>query len=530
MAPTAIPKQYGKIVKKIKIFTLLLFLVFAAWNAKSQQNNHHGVQDPILKGDITTAAYAISEIDVAGNLNGDITFISSFTCEDVPNNETRLHFRRTKICFDDHFNYYDAAIIPYVSSPGGYQPFAVNDLIEVKGTGRYEVVICGTLMGKEGYVAMFDRMFNPITDLNLYFPPVHIFHSIVEVPGFGFLACGEGYGSDFGVVVALDYNLNLISTYSSPDYKFTDIVYNAADYYAYMAGYSNNNELCAYGLVVRDMYTSQPNPILAGFTYYNPSQIIDWNASGKDDVKIINTYDKYVAIAASGKDIRTGMNIGILHENLIDGSQPGANIMLRPITNRTNNIYLKGLVQIQNKTYNLLLLEESAGLFYPRILDVVPNSNTMDVIYINNPVETTAKMLKRSSCKMLDILSFNNSNMLFYSSCHASNFQGLLYHPIESYLNFPISLLNPIINKAPALYEVACIHNPHFLQGNTPIGSWVGASVSYWGDCFPSCVRNAYIEDEALGHLGILALHRGIVLDEVMVEIQVEKHALHVAA
>jgi hypothetical protein len=65
-------------------------------------------------------------------------------------------------------------------------------------------------------------------------------------------------------------------------------------------------------------------------------------------------------------------------------------------------------------------------------------------------------------------------------------------------LNFPISRIEPIINKAPALREVACIHNPHFLQGNTPIGSWVGASVSYWGDCFPSCLRNAYIEDEAL--------------------------------
>ncbi|MDR2009449.1 MAG: T9SS type A sorting domain-containing protein [Bacteroidales bacterium] len=482
-------------MKKFKIITLILCLVFVGGNIHSQKNNYHGVNDPALIGDVKGGAYAISELDMNLKPSGDVTFISAFIYEDLPANKTYLHFRRTKACLDYHENAYDVAVIPYVTPWWGanYTAFSVNDVKEVKGTGKFEVIICGTFVEKEGYVAIFDRHFNPITNFNTYYGMVHTFHSIVEIPGRGFLVCGEGYYSNTGVIVTLDYNLNLISSYSSPDYKFTDIVYNARDNYAYVAGYSKT-ELCAYGLNVADMFAGNPNPVFAGMTYVEPNYNIDWNISKKDDVKIINRYDKQIAIAASGISNVTGRNMGIFHENEIDGSNPMANIIYT-ISPRSNT-YLKGLVQMGNR-YNLLLQEEAGTLYYPHIVDMDPRNNSWDVLRITASVNPSMKLLKRDACKMLDIFSFTNS-MINYSSCHASGFPGLAYQPIEIYRNLPVQHLPPSVSPAPPLYQTFGNHDPNYFPTQGPWRSFINSSIFFIGDCFPSCTKKATAEYEEL--------------------------------
>ncbi|MDR2009448.1 MAG: T9SS type A sorting domain-containing protein [Bacteroidales bacterium] len=480
-------------MEKFKIITLLLCLVFVGENIQSQQNNHHGVLDANLAqyGDVETAAYDISELDMGGIPNNDVTFISAFTSEDRGAGKTWLHFRRTKACLDSHENYYEVADIPYITPPtGSYRGFSVNDLKEVRGTGNYEVVICGTFVEKEAYVTMYDRNFNPMTNFNTYYGLAHTFHSIAEVPGMGFLVCGEGYYPNNGVIIALDYGLRPISCYSSRDHKFTDIVYNAEYNLAYVAGYFDI-ELCVYGLDVGSMYAGSSNPVIAEFAYTDPNFVIKWNASGKDNIKITEHSPK-ITIAASGED-PNGRNIGIFYEHDMFANISGPNIVF----DLGRNTYFKGLVRFGDR-YNLLLQEDAGAFHYPHIVDMYIFNNFWEVVRINGPVKSPMKMLKRANCEMLDILSIFNASTIFYSSCHSTNFRNLSYHPIESYIMLPVNHLPPQVSQAPPLSHITAFHNRNFFPTQNPRRSYIISSISFMGDCFPSCLRKVQTEYEEL--------------------------------
>ncbi len=177
-------------MKKQFLFIFMLFISLCALQA--QQNRYSSLNftnPPLRPGEsIQSNAYSLSHLDISGEGYSYISAHTTFNANSTPSIVLKLVYPNLD-------KYWESGSDPYhtielSSLPRGSQA-TVNDVVEAYQYDQ-EIAFCGSI-NNEAYIGVVDRKLQAILRKNIQVYNFLELYSIVEVPGKGYIACGENY-------------------------------------------------------------------------------------------------------------------------------------------------------------------------------------------------------------------------------------------------------------------------------------------------------------------------------------------------
>ncbi len=196
------------------------------------------------------------------------------------------------------------------------------------------------------------------------------FHSIAEIPGNGYVVCGEKFGLSYlsGILLYLDYNFNIISAHECKNVVFQKVIYDP-----------NKNRLILLGMKnsLMDILVCsiQPfsNTIQTSFEMHTPlssSFSVGQFFSNHYDMDLILLSNDKIALAATGtKDPVSPFfaYAGILFTSDLNGNGANSSVFNLGVNQNADFAYVKDIETFDEKTFYILMHHYGKGIATPAV-------------------------------------------------------------------------------------------------------------------------------------------------------------------
>ncbi len=363
--------------------------------------------------------------------------------------------------------YLESGRDPYYTIELNMIPFGtevtVNDVVEASYHNQ-DIAFCG-IVYNEAYIGVVDQHLQAIPGQDIQVYNFRELYSIVEVPGLGYIACGENQ-SNQGVIMVVKYNLQVSISYEYP-VPLTQVIFDEPNQHVIFCGINRrNSEISVYNISLNDLLSGIS---AQGFTYY-PTTFgpISLANDGIRNVRMAMFDNGYIAISASGSIPIPGGNTsnagsnGFLHVNTLDGRNPVSNLVFNWNSDR---IHFRDIQVLQDLNLAYLLFYHNGSLYgephNPVLIeaDILNPTNWFGIKIDANPtgvIRDYTRMFARDQCHRLGLGGFENeyaATNWVNSRNHYADIQTL---PLRNgwFFEFPITNFifdspPPMINSAP---------------------------------------------------------------------------------